>query len=370
MADNLRKPSSSTSTIILLVLVIILFGVVVGYGWMRLLATEIDPTIAGVLSALITIIAVLLAQLVARAILARREGSGGLGRIIFLYAILFTISALGTINAAFYNFEGSSVLQQVIDNAEQKLAAMASAAEGALHDPRQEARAAEVERLLIQLDGEIKSPTGNCGVGPESRAIIARITALLPEFREFSRRPGSQPACDSAALDQLSRRYSDTALRMLNIDPEERIRLQRRTQITSAIAQANRELLSAERGLAQGGGFGAGYKPAQLALENAATTYSSARENLAGAAPQAVAPLSDSIDVSRARYLGSITSMPGTLVERYNYWTTWAYLVIAIFLDFFLVFLFAEGLAASNPTPVVLPPPSRDPAFLWVNEGA
>lgn len=370
MADNLQKTSSSASVITLLVLVVILFGVVVGYGWMRLLATELDPTIAGILSALITVIAVLLAQQVARAILARREGSGSLGRVGFLYAILFIISALGTINAAFYNFEGSSVLQQVIDDAEQKLAALGSAAERALHDPQQEARAAAVERLLIQLDGEIKSPTGNCGVGPESLAIIARITALLPEFRAFSRRPGSQPRCDSAALDEVSRRYSDTALRMLNIDPEERSRLQQRTEISSAIAQANRELVAAERGLAQGGGFGAGYKPAQLALESAATTYSSAREKLAAAVPDAVAPLDEAIDVSRARYLGSITSMPGTLAARLNYWTTWAYLAIAILLDFFLVFLFVEGLAASSPIPVVLPPPPRDPAFLWVNEGA
>ena len=364
-----RSPDSG-SVIALLVLVIILFAIVVGYGWMRLLAQELTPVFAGALAALITMIAILLAQQIARAMVARQEGGGQLGQILFLYPILFIISALGTINAAFYNFEGSSVLQQVIDDAERKLAALAGASTTGLRDADREARTAEVERLLIQLDGEIRNPTGNCGVGPEARAIIGRITAILPEFREFSRR-GSQPNCEDEALTRLSETYRNNALQMLNINPDERRRAELRTEIAGQTAEARRQLVGAETNLARGGGFGAGYQDAQLALENAATAYSESRERLASAAPDAAGRLAPAIEISRARYLGSITAMPGTLAARLNYWTTWVYFVIAVLLDFFLVYLFVEGhRTAGPPVPRRDRARSRDPQYLWVNEGA
>jgi hypothetical protein len=365
------RSSAAGSIIALLVLVIVLFAIIVGYGWMRLLAQELAPVAAGALAALITMIAILLAQQIARAMWARQEGGGRLGQILFLYPILFIISALGTINAAFYNFEGSSVLQQVIDDAERKLAALGSAATIGLRDPDREARTAEVERLLVQLDGEIRSPTGNCGVGPESRSIIGQIRVILPEFREFSRRAGSQPDCGDEALSRLSQSYRNTALEMLNINPEERTHAALRTEIAGQIVDARRGLVDAETSLTRGGGFGSGYQGAQLALENAATAYSESREKLASAAPDAARLLASAIDVSRARYLGSITAMPGTLAGRLDYWTTWVYFVIAVLLDFFLVFLFVEGLRASRPlAPQPERPASRDPQFLWVNEGA
>ena len=354
------------ATISLLVLVMILFALVVGYGWLRLLAFAMDPTIAGVVAALITVIAILLGRMIARIWLSDEAR----GKLLLLYPVLFVISALGTINAAFYNFEGGSVLLQVIDDTEKRLASLDAASMRALRDEGPEARAAaDVERLLIQLQSEIMNPQ-NCGVGPEARRIIASINRILPQFQPLSK-TGRMPTCDEATLLQLYKVYENNALRMLDIDPARRDRLAVRTDIAGPVARAMDDLRKAETRLATGGGFGNGYLQAQLALENASTIYADAREKLAAVQPAAAAPLAPAVDISRSRDLGSITTMPGTLAARLNYWTTWFYLVTAVLFDLLLVFLFLEGLRQAAPITVVpVPVRHNDPQFLWVNEGA
>jgi hypothetical protein len=138
--------------------------------------------------------------------------------------------------------------------------------------------------------------------------------------------------------------------------------------LAKSIAAARERLVVAEAGLTSGGGFGNGYSNAQLALEQAATVYTEGREHLAAVRPEAAEHLAPEINVSSARYLGSITAMPGTLAARLNYFTTWVYFLIAIALDFFLIFLFVEGFRGTAPVMVKPQPRSRDPQFLWVNQ--
>lgn len=369
---NLRESRASTpfgAVVPLLVLVMILFALVVGYGWLRLLATALDPLSAGFVAALITVISLLLARMIAKAWLAGKEDPAYRTKIFLLYPVLFIISALGTINAAFYNFEGSSVLQQVIDDAERRLAALDSTSSAALRNRASDARTAEVERLLLQLRTEILNPSNNCGVGTVARGIIRQIQRILPQFQEISQR-SIERDCNSATLRRLADTYRDNALRMLNADPELQDRTRLRGELAEPLAAARRRLLRAETALATGGGFGNGYGEAQLALEEAATAYGEARERLVTIQPIAGETLPPSIDVARARYLGSITAMPGTLASRLNYFTTWVYILIAIFLDLFLIFLFVEG--ARTAAPVVERPREivGDPQFLWVNQGA
>lgn len=354
----------------LLILVMILFALVVGYGWLRLLASAMDPLIAGFVAALITVIALLLARMVGKAVITGRSDPSYMAKLLFLYPILFIISALGTINAAFYNFEGSSVLRQVIDDAEKNLTALDEAAKTALRDEGPQAEAATaIARLLVQLESEIKNPL-NCGSGPNARRLIARIHAILPEFEELSRRPGMR-GCDAATLDAIYDTYARNATRMLGIDPERQARIALTGEIADPIANARKGLAQAKIDLATGHGFGNGYGDAQLAIERAGTIYSDGLQKLRQARPDAAKPLAEDINVAPARDLGSITAMPGTLANRLDYWTTWVYFIIALALDFFLIFLFVEGLRGAAPPPVIIDKPrSSDPQFLWVNQGA
>lgn len=365
-AKGALRPPSYGATIPLLVLVVVLFSLVVGYGWVRLLGTVLDPLMAGFVAALITVIALLLARMIGSAMAIGNAEPGYHVKLFFLYPILFIISALGTINAAFYNFEGSSVLLQVIDEAERNLAALDSAADTSLRNASQEERTASVERLLTRLRTEIINPSGNCGVGTEARKIIAQIQAILPQFGAYSQLRGRQ-SCDREALLNLYQAYRNDALSMLNSDPDLQNREGLKGALAKPIAAARERLVAAETGLTAGGGFGKGYSGAQLALEQAATTYAEGRERLAAARPEAAARLAPGIDVSRARYLGSITAMPGTLAARLNYFTTWVYFLIAIALDFFLIFLFVEGFRGTAPATVKPQQRSADPQFLWVN---
>jgi hypothetical protein len=117
---------------------------------------------------------------------------------------------------------------------------------------------------------------------------------------------------------------------------------------------------------------GAQYNPgsraaAQSALENAARVYSEGYKSLATVRPSAASSLEPAIDLSQAHRFGSITALPVILLSRIGYLSTWVYLLLALFFDFFLIFLFAERsrrtLVAPAETGGV-----EDLQFLWVEQ--
>lgn len=398
MANDSQKDDDLLLGTILIFMAVIgslIFLWLVGYGWKHLIAEyAANGTAAWIGGLAIAGLALLLATVMAlirnasrRALAANQPARGGAWQL--LYPFLFVLSALGLLNSGLYLFAGGQILGEQIDGAQARLSQLESAAVAGLRDPEQEAREAEVNQLLTSLDEEIHSPMGpnSCGVGPESRAIIAAIRQILPNFHELGGR--SRHTCDSPNLRDISDSYRRQALEMLRSDPRfasgggARMRavlgeLRRRT------AEAQAGLESAEAGLsgrATRSGSNA-YDDAVLALKRASSTYGFYRNSSDPPVARALANLPREIDVADSTGLGSIGQIIPTLAHRLNYLSTWVFFAVALLIDIGLVLLVSaalfhfrrrrrmkdEGRDDGGPgVNIGGDRPARDPIFLWVN---
>ncbi|MCW3838462.1 hypothetical protein ACFQ1E_20700 [Sphingomonas canadensis] len=361
--------------LILLIAVVALFIIIVSYGWLHLLLPiASDPIFAGVLALLLTLIAVVLARYIGeqRAVIRMRSDDTG-ERIIdwvFFYPFLFLISAMGTMNTAFYRFEGASVLQNDIDMAQIKLRELDSSSLKLLGGRDYEVRKQGVEMELRNLEKEITTTEGRrdelCGIGRNARESIRRIQGFLPEFR-IPAGLDEQHSCRSTNLQAIYKTLEDLARGLLNdsVDPL-------LAELRPRIAAVQNSLTKAEGGLEMGanGTLDEGnYRSAQDALRNASTVFADARARLEGRIPESAGTLpSAKFDVSRSLNLGSVFSLLPTLTSRIGYGTTWVYIFAAILLDIALVYLFMQvALAAANFVGRIKRAPMTDPQFLWVN---
>lgn len=370
----------------LLVLVAALFVAIVGVGWYWLLNPVVPASpLAGLAAVLITTIALLCARFIGQQKAAEDtepDGDGGRRPRTWwsLYPFLFLISAMGTINLAFYNFEGTDVLQQNTDTARIELSRLSTTAHQLLLNKDFETKKSQVNGLLDKLSGEILNPNGrsSCGVGPVAKTVIGQITSILPDFAESSWGDNIHK-CGSAALHDLDQDYRRRAMVMLNQDPA--FVSARGPEKANYLANLDRDLGAAEEGLKQaeaglasrnGTHHAVAYLAAQHALETADDRYSVYRSQLEQLAGAPVADLPPSLDIGASRSLGSITSILSTLMSRLGRWTTYFYFLIALALDLALIFLFAaqaEGASSRKRTIIVTGQarPGRDPEFLWVN---
>jgi hypothetical protein len=317
---------------------------------------------------------------------AEGEGGGPPRRWLFylLYLALFVFSAMGTLNAALYYFEGGRVLQESLDQAREDVGRLKAVSHNRLRDPAYEAKQAAVGRLLPTLRDEILNPNGgkSCGVGSAARRTIADLQAFLPSLTVLT---GSDNIhrCGSPELVQIADAYKVRIFALLEQDPSYVaangpqkaafiIELDRETsQIFAALDTADAGLASRVDGEHNR------YLVAQRTLEVAAARYKELRANLLRLCPPPPPDVPETIDVAAARELGSIGSTVPTVLSRlakpWKHGVTVLWALIAVGFDFWLIWLFSQqakamaGAAAGAPSPRPRVLPARDPAFLWVN---
>ncbi|PWF55732.1 hypothetical protein [Massilia glaciei] len=371
--------------------VIALFVVVLTLGWSKLIGAWFSPglSFAAWLVALgMALVAVVLAKGVAlEKIRLRLMAVGAAARADFTwvayFAALFVISALGTMNTAFYFGEGKQVLTEAIDHANEDLASLQASAPKLLSDPQLEQKKASINRLLSNLEAEISSANGgnNCGVAASSREIIRELAVVLPGFRQLSGSTGFTCAGNEARFKALALSYRNQAYQLLRNHPdyvavngERKERLQ--ATVRERVTQENQRLMAAKAqldGAADGAAKpGGAYGEAKNALEAASTTYSQLLvelEQVSGARTS----LPRAIAVDQARQLGSIAQIVPSMVGRLDRLTTWFYFLIAISADVILIMCFMrvfgagrrEGGARQNGREHVQT--KTDLNFLWVN---
>jgi len=370
------EDAGSGINFVLLVVLIAIFSVVVGYGWFHLFRPVADNNIlAVVLAALFTMLALLLAQYVGNLRARRRmrgdRSTGGLLKICAFYFVLFGISAFGTVNTAYYWFQGSTVLQEDIDQAQTRLRELDSAASELLGGQVESARRQQVIALLAGLRQEIVNPYGAnlCGVGDNALRIIGELRTLLPTFTVIRGSIGRNN-CDQVDEQAIYTSYERQALEVLEAQRDPMLR-----DFSARLAEAQDGLRAAEGNLA---GLTAGrldesrYAEAQEELRQAATVYSDVRTAiLERTSPDRRSRVPDAvrIDIDRSMGLGSIFSLASTIWSRRYDLTTWSYIAAAIILDLLLVYFFKEiALTAYRRRGEIIPEPQRsDPQFLWVN---
>lgn len=372
--------------------IMVLFAIVLIAGWNKLLSSSLPAELVSVAwlgAALLAVIAIALAKGIAVHRVQNKDSLvDGENRSdktwIAYFIVLFSISALGTMNTAFYFGEGRLVLSEAIDRAHQSLDLMLATTPKILGNPQLDQKQAVINGLLVSLEGEITNANGgkSCGVGKQAQKIIREITQELPGFREYSGGTGVH-ACAGfeAKFKEISQGYRNQANQLLRNHPTyvaangARVEMLL-TTLRERIAQEIKKLEAAKlalNGRSDATENGGGYLQAQRALETAASTYaeflvemekaSSVPHNL----PRAIA-------VDQARQLGSIAQIIPSLLGRIDRISTWIYLLAAILFDVILIMCFMRVLRSEpnisnmpRERQTGKPVTERDLHYLWVN---
>jgi hypothetical protein len=305
---------------------------------------------------LVAFSALVLARATAAARLAQRTaGRGGANPAwILFFALLLTISALGTMNALFYFFEGDQVADQRVEQARQQLAQLKADGAQALKVPEYEKLHGAVKVLLGELSDRVFSVGGggSCGIGPDARETIRKLGApqLLSGFGVIPFSDRVHNCSQQAELQKIYEQYVQEADRLLQassvyVDNQVARRESVGATLTSSINTAMQNLsdaLGATSSISRG--VVRDYRSLQTALMQAADTYRQQLSELRSATGatvyfgRALAP--ETLDIEDVTQLGNIAFILKSIVLRLDRPQTYFYLLGAIALDAFMVWAF------------------------------
>ncbi len=291
------------------------------------------------------------------------------------YIFLAMLSALGTINAAFVLFEGSSVVRQDIDDVRGAFSKLSLAAHRELTLPSHEKNSADLDGLLATLHQEIVNPNGGnyCGVGSSAEEILHKIRDLVPEM-PIIRGTGAIKPCDIDKATRVYNGYADNAHAALNrnqaylnfLGPEKSKFLDK---LDRDVTSMNDELNGVEGLLSDVTAFS---KPTvQQPLAKAASNYRADQAIFADFIRPAATGLPDQIDISSSQELGSIAAIMQIVSKRLSYPQTWSYLVFAILLDLgsiqLFTYIFSRRHELGGGLADLYRKPGQRPRFIWEN---
>jgi hypothetical protein len=303
---------------------------------------------------LVAFCALVLARATAAARLAQRTSSAGTNSTwILFFALLLTISALGTMNALFYFFEGDQVADQRVEQSRQQLAELKAEGAQVLKVPEYEKLRATVKVLLGELSDRVFSVGGggSCGIGPDARETIKELGAqLLPGFRVIPFSDRVHDCNQQAELQKIYEQYVQEAERLLQaspvyVDSQVARRESVGAVLTSSIDTAMRNLSDALNATSSTSrGVARDYRPLQTALMQAADTYRQQLSELRSATGTTVylgrVPAPETLDIEDVVQLGNIAFILKSIILRLDRPQTYFYLLGAIALDAFMVWAF------------------------------
>lgn len=374
------KSTTALALWIFIVAVIVFAAVFVGW-WLIFKPVVPVPAIAVAFGLALALIALLLARLLAeRFAEAKAPGAPPIRGYYFLaYFFLFVVSAMGTVNAAFVLWEGSSVVRQDMGEVRSAYTALDVFARRNLVSAAQNKKRADLEALLTNLHEEINNPNGGnyCGVGEAAAAIIVRIRQIVPQM-PIIRGTGAIRPCDAAKAERVYQSYAVSARRTLESDPaflsfngpEKAGFLELLARHVDAMRSSFEDL---EGRLGDPTAFARA--EVQRPLASAAGNYADDYKRTAGLTSPIDDTIPASVDVSQSQELGSFAAFFEILASRLGDIKTWVYLLIAVLLDLALVYFLTQAFVRyrySKKTEA--PDPYRKsgphPKFLWVNPDA
>jgi hypothetical protein len=346
-----RNLTQSAATLAVLTLLDLLTMVsLVWYGWFLLFEKPFESGIAAALSSLmLTGLAVMLARWIGsqranKQLTDRRSYRWYFGWTA--YGFLFVLSALGTINAAFALFEGSSIVRQDIGSVRSAYDQLQIEANRTLKLPAFERKRADLASELEHLRVEIDNPNGGgyCGVGEAAEQILGRIQRIIPDMPRI-RGTGVIRPCNSAVAAKVYRSYEESAYSTLAHDkdflafrgPEKEAFL---AQLRSQVAHVDEQLAAAEGQLGDVTSFS---RPSvQGPLVEATNSYKSDRSVYGDLIRPEQSSLPEQVDISASQELGSIAAVLQIVLKHFFHARTWFYLLIAVLLDLATIYLFTQ----------------------------
>lgn len=305
---------------VLLALFSFIFVTIVAYGYYHLL-TDFGWFIAFVLGVVIAAIAWLLARVAG-------TGEGGLKKNWILIVPLFLISAAGVYNSMMVYLEGGQVLADSTSGAMQNFAVIERAANTQLEANGTIERINRVNSIRDALFSEIENPL-NCGQGPEAMRLIGELQRELPNFTPLSS-PSRDCSRNQAVIEDYRTRTDALVARAPWNDAELNSIASDANQGRATLADLQREI-------------GRSYSPGNIQqisgiLEGLQTDYQELLFRLEEKTDASDLP--QNLDIAGAQSLGNIYELPALFFSRLDEVSTYAYLLIALGFDLFLVYLF------------------------------
>ncbi len=178
---NRNNERGDKASFFALIAAVIIFSFVVGRGWKTLFSTY-GITVSWIAAIVVVFIALSLCWGVGSERYYRPNNKGA---SIAYFFFLFTISALGTINAMFLLFQGSNVIRSEVNNALLNVVKLGSEGAEKIDTRQYERYSNRLNILMSDLEQEIRSPV-NCGQGPKAKQILKEIQEQVPGFQPLN----------------------------------------------------------------------------------------------------------------------------------------------------------------------------------------
>lgn len=224
--------------------------------------------------------------------------------------------------------EGGQVLADSTSGAMQNFAVIERAANTQLEANGTIERINRVNSIRDALFSEIENPL-NCGQGPEAMRLIGELQRELPNFTPLSS-PSRDCSRNQAVIEDYRTRTDALVARAPWNDAELNSIASDANQGRATLADLQREI-------------GRSYSPGNIQqisgiLEGLQTDYQELLFRLEEKTDASDLP--QNLDIAGAQSLGNIYELPALFFSRLDEVSTYAYLLIALGFDLFLVYLF------------------------------
>jgi hypothetical protein len=247
------------------------------------------------------------------------------------------ISAVGIASFLFLNVEGRRIVEDAVSGSQNALRQLETSALTRYTATGAPAKISRIKSLQKALENEIRNPL-NCGQGAVAQGIIAELQVLMPEFRPIS---GSKIDC--SRNERVIAAYKES-INQLTLDaPWNNSDL----PVIADQARAERSKLQEISNLSGTGGPLALLRQVKPALQSANERYRDLKERLVRQNGD-VGGLPDGLPTAPVEALGESSQIVSLALDRWDRPTTYIYLVVALFMDWLSVYIFAQ-LKASQP---------------------
>jgi hypothetical protein len=283
---------------------------------------------------------------------AHAEGTGSKKWIIpFFFVLIF--SGIGILETSMFFIQGPGIVRDNIDDVMRTLSQFKASALAAVRVPMYEELVARVRQKEDNFHNQFYNAAGgnNCGIGDSARDILKDIAKDLPNVIVIGHTDNEHDCRHLAQLDAIYKQY-ETSFRsgLANHTLATQFRIAELEKFSDGfsaqIDTENDNLLRLKEGL--GGRFKTFLPPYGLplyaqsvtTLEKAKAIYGSNMAELIGfisdrgeEIPPPVKALPKVLEISPTESLGGLPQLPSTIASRIFIDGTWAFVVLALFLD-------------------------------------
>jgi hypothetical protein len=325
------------------------FAFVVGYGWTQL-AVEGGPFLSPIVGLAAAVVGLGLAYYVAA---VKHENGKWAVSALLPFIILFTVSALGTLNTLFLRFQGQQALLDDAIAGRNQVVLLRAALERV--PPAEERFRLKVRELWGNLKEEIINPS-RCGQGPVAASKLKELQVILPSFQL---RSGLDCLNAESTIPYYERRIQElveTSAEAMQSKPSAKTR----EALTAKAQNIEEEFKVIEKEAGPGLGVDE-QRLVKKRLSEAASEYAALRRESEAVSPGAWGNLPMKLDVGSTN-IGMIGKVLELMWYRRSDPTTYLFFLVALILDLAIVSAFG-GVLKRGPRAYKVRPASEPEAL-------